>query len=168
MDSNILASIIGIGGTLLGTWVGSKYSYRGAMDAVTKQMDFQANQLENEKKYQSELAIRIISKLLWPEISSNYKKIEHYREYLDVDDFIENNKAKICLSRDLDLTTYNKIKYDLVKHNSEIINDVIDVYNAIYILSQYDQLGDIKKEEFESVRKIFDKIENIQKYIMKS
>ena len=59
----IVVGVISVLATLLGAWVGGRYSYKGAMDAVSKQIENQTNILRGEEVKKSQIASKIITKL---------------------------------------------------------------------------------------------------------
>ena len=161
----VIVGIITVIATLLGACVGARYSYKGAMDAVTKQMQFQLNLLKDEEVKNNKIACEIITKLLWNEIEYNCRMFDGVSKSISTDWFLREKPTQYSYGNyKFVFDDYNGIKYELLKYNSGIVQDVIEIYYKLFLLNAHKDLNELSQEEFERVKNLYvfkDKIKNL-------
>ncbi|MBU5427178.1 hypothetical protein KQI41_12200 [Tissierella pigra] len=55
------------------------------------------------------------------------------------------------------------IKYDLIKYNNEVVNDVIELYFVFEMLRNKKDIKQFSQNEFDNIKRVY--LKNIDKYI---
>lgn len=161
-----MVGVITVLATLLGAWVGGKYSYKGAMDAVSKQIQNQTALLKAEEIKNGEVALKIITKLLWNEIDYNCRMFDGKNKSFSTDWLLRGKPTQYGYgTMKFVFEDYNQIKYELLKYNSEIVQDVIEVYNKMFLLSTHQDFNELSQEEFNRVKNLYELKSKIKNFV---
>ncbi|WP_425447754.1 hypothetical protein [Dethiothermospora halolimnae] len=154
----LAGAVLGYVGSLFSGYVSGKYSYKGAMDAVTKQLKFEKSQIIEEKKEQEDIAVSIIKTFLMNEIKKNYsilKKSDPSGEYLKILKREKLSNSKQLANTSFAFIDYNKIKYNIIKYNVKTIKDTIEVYRTFEYLQSnaIKRYSDLPEDDKEFLKK---------------
>lgn len=168
MDVTIGAALLGLGGTLIGAYVGARFAYKGAIDAVTKQIEYQNKQSEREMIQQVHVAIGIIARFLWKEIEYNCEKLDGTNCYISKNIFSNDTPKQYGISNILlKFDEFEKVKFELLKYKSKTVKDIFDIYDKFYLLSIHRDIKELTIEEYNWVKTIFNDKEELRKEIDK-
>lgn len=145
--SAVVGALIGFIGAIVSGYIGGKWSYKGAMDAITKEIMEERNMIEERRKENKILAKFFIDSFLKQEIEKNFKQVSsNERLMVHLSAGVKGGlkkewSYKFCFDE------YDKIKYDLVKFNSEIIEDIACIYKLFTILENKNSNYDLTEYE---------------------
>lgn len=163
---NIIIGVITLLATLIGAWVGSKYSYRGAMDAVSKQIQYQKDLLIAEEVKNNERAARIVTKLLWTEIEYNCRTFDNVNKSFSTVYFLKDKVSQYSYGNFIFIfDDYNTVKFELLKYNSKIVQDVIEIYYKMFSLNTHKDLNELNQEEFDRVKTLYELKDKIKSFV---
>lgn len=156
---NSFSSFIGAIISIFGAFLAAVYGGKKSMEVTKKQMEEQVKKEEERIEKEKVITIRIIVKLLENEILYNYGLLQSSNIY----NYLKSDKRKGYyidgIKDKFRFEVYNNMKYDLLKYPGEnAIEDVVDIYEMIYILSRYTDLGDLSDREFNKLSKLEEKI----------
>ena len=155
----VIGALIGFIGSIISGKVGGKQSYKGAMDATTKQIQSQVDLLKAEEDKRKESTKRIIINLLWNEIDFNCnawdKKEKMFSKVYFLRDTPPRNTNYSSLNKFITFDNYNGIKFKLLEYDSEIILDIIEIYHKMYILKVHDDFDSMTQEDFDTVKSLY-------------
>lgn len=151
---NVISAMISAGIGILGAIIGVKYTYKN--EAEKQKLVDEKNKI---------MAVNIITKLLWPEITYNCSQLANLKDCLN-DDFFKKPTVEVYIDGSkIKFYDYNTIKFELIKYNSEIVENTIELYNKLLFLSTISKLNDLTLEEFNSIKSIFEIKHSIGQYI---
>ncbi|WP_336883813.1 hypothetical protein [Priestia koreensis] len=153
MNSDILNIIVTAVVGLISTAIGAIASYKGAKGQIEIQREAIEEQKEALAKKEEENMMfvrRMVEAFIIDEIESNYLKISSIREYLEKNyvDFKSNTTPQVTYRKDFQTEEFDRLKYDLIKFQSTLINKIKDFYHALFILEHKEQLNQITEQEF--------------------
>ncbi|MHB9947429.1 hypothetical protein CF095_19020 [Clostridium botulinum] len=157
---SVIAGILGIGGAIYGAKVGSKESYKGAMDTVSKQIEYQNNLKVKQNEENKEIVIKIITKFLKQEIINNKIVVEKTAIY----DYLAKGfgtQYGYDFKNKIKFDSYQSIKYDLIKYNNEnLVGYIIDLYDLFYLLVRYTDINQLDEDEYNKLIHLKPRINN--------
>lgn len=125
MDASILIGLLGsIFGMLLGVIIGAKTYSKGALDAVNEKLTFERDRNVKEKKEREEYALNMIMSFLKNEIEINYNVIG----------ISTSKKIYILKNERLHFEEYERIKYKLLEHPTDMVKEINKLYRLFYDL----------------------------------
>ncbi|MBU5206843.1 MULTISPECIES: hypothetical protein [Bacillus] len=135
MDNEVLIAIIGGVITLLVGVLTAVASYSGARIQIKKSEE----KLKKQEKEAIDFSKKIIEKFILREIEDNFYYLRG--EVFELDFIVGSSNHKKAPGpmpfEHLNFTEFNKVKYELIKYQSDIITEVIDIYEAFQILKSY-------------------------------
>lgn len=142
--SGVIAAVIGIAGTYFGAVYGGKKS----IEATKIQLEQQAKDNETIRKNNERFALKIISKLLSQEINNNFDILSK-NSYFNKITINNANYYYSSIANELKFEIYNNTKYELIKYaeNDSLVEEVIDVYGLLEIVTRYTNLKDMNKKD---------------------
>lgn len=60
---------------------------------------------------------------------------------------------------------YNHVKYELLKYNSEIVQDVIEIYYKMFCLTAHKDLNELSPKEFDRVKTLYELESKIRSFV---
>lgn len=106
----------------IGAAIGTGGAVAGAFYTTKMQIDASKKQIAEEEEQKSRANMRAIARFLKHELRFNYNLIGLCEDmHIGTDDF-----------RDIAIDEYEKVKYKLLDHQSEVINDIHEIYNLLY------------------------------------
>lgn len=135
-------------------------------------------QSKHDKKERDEYAKAIIDTFVSLEIENNFIALNAFEiswaqekiNHLTFDEYIrENIKDNYYYNHEqLQVSEFDKIKYDLIKYKSDDVKQVIELYEMFNILKKKDNIADLNLNEYHRVRHIYlNYLQNPKKYIEK-
>ena len=106
--------------------------------------------------------------MLWNEIDYNCRTIDGIVKKLSTDLFLKTIKPEQYGYGNgiiYKFEAYNEIKYELLKYNSEIVQDVINIYYKMIFLSNHIDLKELSQEEFDMVKTLFELKSKIKGFV---
>ncbi|WP_024834759.1 hypothetical protein [Ruminiclostridium josui] len=160
--AGLTGALVGFIGAIVSGHIGGKWSYKGAMDAVTREITEERNRLKEQKKENKILAEFFINSFLIQEIERNYTQIDD-RLMMALNSGLKQGPPNLNWSYKFYFDEYDKVKYDLVKFNAEIINDYSYIYKLFAILANKRNYYDLTENERKFVAKALRKCKEILK-----
>ncbi|SQB33411.1 hypothetical protein [Clostridium cochlearium] len=161
---SLIAGMLGIGGTIWGTKVGGKKAYEGSIAVLKEEIKYQNGLKQEKEKENKKNVIRIVTKFLKNEIIKNRDRMEKISFY----EHLQKGFGTQYTYKGLEIVfdSYERVKYELIKYSDEkLVEEVIDLYDLLYMLDRYDDINQLKEEEYKKVFKLEYKIDNILKKI---
>ena len=147
--STLLGGILGFGGAI----ISGKWSYKGAIDAVTRQINSKHEEEQKEREENGRVADAILEHFVRHEITANYK---HHDDGTFISRLKMDKPSKYGYSpKFLEFEEFNKIKYELIKYSTSSAKEVLDIYKMFSIFERHSDIQSFNQNDFEKVREIF-------------
>jgi hypothetical protein len=153
MDPNVISAIIGASSALIGSAAGGYATYM----SVQQQIKAQHNIEENKRREQKELAESILMTFLFDEMRTNYMELhsnDHFNKLMH-----ENDKPQqwnYVNQFKLKFVEFDHVKYDLLRHNTKYVEDVLELYNAFRLIADREQeISAFTQDDYNRMRKSY-------------
>ena len=170
MNVDLINNLITSGVTLVVGAVGAIYAYKGALNGAKMQIESEQErakvqhynemaQLDEARHQQAEFTRKAIENFISNEIKKNFRQIE-ISPYLLKE--LEANRTPFEYwtsnsvfddTRLFEYEEYNKFKYELIKYESNEIQDILAIYDMFQLIEEKQVLTRFTQSEYESFKK---------------
>lgn len=123
MDNTVLVGLLGTLGTLvgalLGAWIGGKIQYKGAIDAIEKQIGKDEEKRTKEKQEKDTFINQVVTNYLLSEIEWNYNVLE----------ISGSRNFPIEYRGILKFEEFRQAKYLLLENPNQLVREIIKLYD---------------------------------------
>ncbi|MEK4632328.1 MULTISPECIES: hypothetical protein [Bacillus] len=167
MDKEIMVAIIGGIVTIIVGVITAIAGYKGGIKGAQLQIEKDQEKINTERdayrrkrqaEYNQEISYRrgVIERIISHEIQDNFMKIKS--DFLEEEILYSGDSwsaISYYFNTELRFAEFDKVKYDLIKFQSEKVSEVMDIYDAFKIIVRRKQLVNFKSEEIHKVRKAY-------------
>lgn len=152
MDAISWIGIVGIAGTLFGTYIGARINYKSAMDAVKQEIAWNQDRLDKEKREKNEYIKNTIIMFIRREIEFNYNVLE----------ITYSMNIPLEKKETISFYEYEKAKYKLLENPTPIVKEIIKLYElfkdmTLLRTNRADKDRVAKLDEIKKQKEILDK-----------
>lgn len=115
---------------------------------------------DNQKREEQEKYINnIIELFLLDEIVSNYRKLAKEKSYLEALERRSNGTINPSYSFNIPLNfeEFDRVRFELIKYNNQIVKDVIEFYRVCKIISYEPETSKMSVDEAKSIIQVISK-----------
>lgn len=156
MSENICIALISSITTICVGVLTAVVAYKSSVRGATIQINHANDKLKTEMEKQNNFAKSAVEKFITHEIKMNFAKISSKSRQDVIDSLKVSDKPfKHSYGKKFDYTEYDRLKYDLIKYNSEIIDEVMSIYEIFFLLDLKEDFINFTQEEFDNFKKVY-------------
>lgn len=153
ISEGLLNTIIASGTTIAIGILTAVVAYKASIKGAAVQIQHEKEKLSQEAKKHSEYAKKAIERFIVHEVKSNFKKINSKLviSRLHEPTPFQHGFGNTSFSYD----EFNRVKYELVKFESEDIVEVIKIYDLFYLLELKQDIQYLTQKEYEEFKEVY-------------
>jgi hypothetical protein len=153
-DEIIIAIISGVITILVGILT-AYVAYRGSVQGARIQIEHEKANLQEEINEQRIFANSVIERFVIHELKKNFKVInsDYMRSYIPVNPTPFQHGFR---DSDFIFKEFDRVKFDLIKYESELVKEIIEIYDVFYLLARKEDIMHFSQNEYDNFKRIFD------------
>jgi hypothetical protein len=153
LNNDVIVSLISNVSTIGVGILTAVVAYKGSLRGAKEQIEHERKKLRDEAAEQRQFANLAIQKFLSYEIKKNFLVICTSRLSNSIN--ILDEPFQFGLHPSFTYTEFNNLKYDLIKYNSEEIEEIINIYEMFYLIELKGDIISLTQDEYTRFRKAY-------------
>lgn len=122
---------------------------------ATKQIEHAQENLKSEISKQNKFAKAAIEKFVIHEVKKNFALINNETVRGNLEVYKESFQLGYG-KKPFDYNEFNQVKYDLIKFESNIIDEIINIYDVFYLIDRKQDIKEFTQEEYNNFKEVFE------------
>lgn len=162
MNTDVTVAMISGATTIVVGVLTAFVAYKGSVKGATEQIEHAQENLNKEIARQNKFATAAIEKFVIHEVKKNFSRINNDTMKGNLKKF-EQPFQHLYGDPSFDYSEFNRVKYDLIKFESDIVDEIINIYDVFYLIERKQDINKFTQNEYDSFKITFNMC--LKKYV---